>query len=67
MVFMTSLFCREGAVMQAIGVFTLTMMVLMLLEIEVVSSNPCSQFSESGRQSLCTSDSLPGFEVNENE
>lgn len=55
---------NEEAVMQAIGFFTLAAMVFLLVEIEVASSNPCSQFSEPSRQIMCSSDDLPDYVVN---
>jgi hypothetical protein len=47
--------------MQAFGFLTLGIIMLALVEIEAVSSNPCSQFSEPARQSLCSSDNLPAM------
>jgi hypothetical protein len=45
--------------MQAIGIFTLGLLMLVFLGIETVSSNPCSQFSDPSRYSLCSSDNYP--------
>jgi hypothetical protein len=38
--------------MQAFGFLTLVILMFMMLEIEIVSSNPCSQFSDPNQQSL---------------
>ncbi len=51
----------EDAIMQAFGFFTLGILLVMLLGIEAVSSDPCSQFSDPARQSLCTSDNFPAL------
>ena len=48
--------------MQAFGFLTLGIIMLALLEIEIVSSNPCSQFSDPNRQSFCSSDNFPSLE-----
>jgi hypothetical protein len=53
--------------MQAFGYLTLGIIMFVLLEIEIVSSNPCSQFSEPNRQSLCSSDNLPSMLPNDEE
>jgi hypothetical protein len=50
--------------MQAFGFLTLAILMFMLLEIEIVSSNPCSQFSDPNRQSLCSTDNYPSSATN---
>ncbi len=45
--------------MQAFGYLTLGIILFVLLELEISSSNPCSQFSDPNRQSLCSSDNFP--------
>lgn len=47
--------------MKALGLLTLAVLMLMFLEIEIVSSDPCSQFSEPDRQAMCSSDNFPEF------
>ena len=51
--------------MQAFGFFTLGILLIMLVGIEAVSSDPCSQFSDPARQSLCTSDNFPAMSAEE--
>ncbi len=53
--------------MQALGYLTLGILMFVFVELEVVSSNPCSQFSDPTRQSLCTSDNLPSYVKDEEE
>ncbi|ESS72703.1 hypothetical protein MGMO_50c00190 [Methyloglobulus morosus KoM1] len=53
--------------MQAFGFLTLIILMFMSLEIELVSSNPCSQFSDPNRQSLCTSDNYPSADSTDEE
>jgi hypothetical protein len=53
--------------MQAFGFLTLGILMFVFLEIEIVSSNPCSQFSDPSRQSLCSSDNFTFVEPNEEE
>jgi len=53
--------------MQAFGFLTLGILMLVFLEIESVSSNPCSQFSDPSRQSLCSSDNYPSVEASDEE
>ncbi len=53
--------------MQTFGFLSLVILMFMFFGIEIVSSNPCSQFSEPNLQALCSSDSLPGFVRNEDE
>lgn len=48
--------------MQAIGYLTLGILLFVLVGQEIGSSNPCSQFSDSNRQSLCSSDNYPSDE-----
>ena len=48
--------------MQAIGYVTLGLLIVVLLVQEVGLSNPCSQFSDPDRQSLCSSDTYPSDE-----
>jgi hypothetical protein len=48
--------------MQAFGYLTLGILMFMLLELEIDSSNPCSQFSDPSRQALCSSDNFPSDE-----
>jgi len=45
--------------MQIFGYLTLGILVFVLLGQEIGSSNPCSQFSDPDRQSLCSSDNYP--------
>ncbi len=49
--------------MQAFGFLTLGILMLVFVELEIVSSNPCSQFSEPDRQSLCSSENSPLVET----
>jgi hypothetical protein len=49
--------------MQVFGFLTLTILMFMLLEIEIVSTNPCSQFSDPNRQALCSTDNYPSSEI----
>jgi hypothetical protein len=51
--------------MQAFGFLSLVILVMVLVEIEVASSNPCSQFSDPNRQAFCSSDDLPLIEAAE--
>jgi hypothetical protein len=51
--------------MQAFGFLTLGILMVIFLEIEIASSNPCSQFSDPNRQSLCSSDNYPLTELND--
>jgi len=53
--------------MRTFGFLSLVLLMVMFFGIEIVSSNPCSQFSDPNRQAFCTSDSLPGFVANEEE
>jgi len=53
--------------MQAFGFLTLGILMFALLELEIVSSNPCSQFSEPSQHSLCSSDNYPSGEVTDEE
>jgi len=48
--------------MQALGYLTLGILLLMMIEQGVGLSNPCSQFSDPDRQSLCSSDDYPADE-----
>jgi hypothetical protein len=45
--------------MQAFGYLTLGILLFVLVEQEIDSNNPCSQFSAQNRQFLCSSDSYP--------
>lgn len=49
--------------MQVFGFLTVGILMFIALEIEIASSNPCSQFSDPNRQSLCSSDNLPPIHV----
>ena len=53
--------------MQTFGFVALGILMLVFAEIEIASSNPCSQFSEPSRQSLCTSDNFPEMLSNDDE
>lgn len=53
--------------MQAFCYLTLGIMMFALLEMEIASTNPCSQFSEPNRQAFCTSDNLPSMASADNE
>lgn len=53
--------------MQTFGFLSLVVLVVMFFGIEIVSSNPCSQFSDPNQQAFCSSDSLPGFTENEDQ
>lgn len=58
---------KEDAIMKAFGLLTLVVLMFMYLEIEIVSSDPCSQFSEPNRQVMCSSDNFPEFVANEED
>ena len=44
--------------MQAFGYLTLGLLLFVLIQQEIGSLNPCSQFSDPNRQALCSSDNL---------
>ena len=44
--------------MQAFGYLTLGLLLFVLIQQEIGSLNPCSQFSDPHRQALCSSDNL---------
>jgi hypothetical protein len=48
--------------MQVFGYLTLGFLLFVLLDQKIGSSNPCSQFSDPNRQSLCSSDNYPSDE-----
>ncbi len=53
--------------MQAFGYLTLGILLFVLVEQEIDSNNPCSQFSAQNRQSLCSSDTYPSNEHTDEE
>jgi hypothetical protein len=53
--------------MQAFGFLTLVILMFVLLEIEIVSNNPCSQFSDPNRHSLCSTDNFPFSATNDED
>lgn len=53
--------------MQAFGYITLGITLFVLLEQKIDSANPCSQFSDLNRHSLCSSDNYPANELTDGE
>lgn len=53
--------------MHTFGFVTLGILMFVLLEIEIASSNPCSQFSDPNRQSFCSSDNFPSDDLADDE
>jgi hypothetical protein len=51
-------FNYEDFPMQAFGYLTLGLLLFVLIQQEIGSLNPCSQFSDPNRQALCSSDNL---------
>ena len=53
--------------MQIFGYLTLGTLLFVLIGQEISSSDPCSQFSDPSRQSLCSSDNYPSDLVESND
>lgn len=58
---------QEDAIMQAFGFLTLSILMFAFLEMEIASSNPCSQFSDPSRQAFCSSDDFPLLEFKDED